>query len=95
MSFTGKCHPIVTRGSRVSRALSHHTLPAFVNLNGSYMYRCFMMNLLFSDQRAKEKALNKQRKSNYTNITGLMNQTDYNEPGFSKRLSLKDLSQKI
>ena len=54
-----------------------------------------MMNLLFSDQRAKEKALNKQRKSNYTNITGLMNQTDYNEPGFSKRLSLKDLSQKI
>lgn len=54
-----------------------------------------MYTLLFSDQRAKEKALNKQRKSNYTNITGLMNQTDYNEPGFLKRLSLKDLSQKI
>ena len=28
-------HPIVRRGSRVSRALPHHTLPAFQNLNGS------------------------------------------------------------
>ena len=27
-------HPIVTRGSRVSRAPLHHTLPAFLNLNG-------------------------------------------------------------
>ena len=27
-------HPIVKRGSRVSRAPPHHTLPAFLNLNG-------------------------------------------------------------
>ena len=35
MSLAGKIHPIVTRGSRVSRAPPHHTLPAFLNLNGS------------------------------------------------------------
>ena len=28
-------HPIVTRGSRVSRAPPPHTLPAFLNLNGN------------------------------------------------------------
>ena len=28
-------HPIVTRGSRISRAPPYHTLPAFLNLNGS------------------------------------------------------------
>ena len=28
-------HSIVTRGSRVSRAPPHHTLPAFQNLNGT------------------------------------------------------------
>ena len=27
--------PNVTRGSRVSRAPPHHTLPVFLNLNGS------------------------------------------------------------
>ena len=27
--------PIVTRGSRVSRAPPRHTIPAFLNLNGS------------------------------------------------------------
>ena len=27
-------HPIVTRGSRVSRAPARHTLPAFLNLDG-------------------------------------------------------------
>ena len=30
-----KSHYIVTRGSRVSCAPSHHTLPAFLNLSGS------------------------------------------------------------
>ena len=28
--------PIVTRGSGVSRAPPHHTLPAFLNLNSMY-----------------------------------------------------------
>ena len=28
--------PIGTRGSLISRALSHHILPVFLNLNGSY-----------------------------------------------------------
>ena len=27
-------HPIMTRSSRVSRAPPHHTLPAFLNING-------------------------------------------------------------
>ena len=27
--------PILTRGSRVSRAPPHHTLPAFLDINGS------------------------------------------------------------
>ena len=33
-----KCngHPIVTRGSRVSHAPPYHTLPAFLNLHGSF-----------------------------------------------------------
>ena len=39
MSLTGNSHPIVTRGSRVSRAPLHHTLrgglPAFQNLHGT------------------------------------------------------------
>ena len=38
MSLRGNNHPIVTRGFRVSRAPSHHTLqgglPAFLNLHG-------------------------------------------------------------
>ena len=38
MSLTGNSHPIVTSGSRVSRAPPHHTLrgdlPAFINLHG-------------------------------------------------------------
>ena len=29
--------PIVTRGSRFSRAPLHHTLPAFINLNGTHL----------------------------------------------------------
>ena len=37
MSLTGNSHPFVTRGSHVSRAPPHHTLPAFVNLHGSYL----------------------------------------------------------
>ena len=28
-------HPIVTRGSRDSRAPKHHTLPAFINIHGT------------------------------------------------------------
>ena len=41
MSLTGNIQPIVTRGSRVSRAPPHHTLPAFLNLHGSkIIYRC-------------------------------------------------------
>ena len=35
MSLTGNSHPIVTRGSRISRAPPHHTLPAFLNLHDS------------------------------------------------------------
>ena len=31
----GSSHPIVTRGSRVSHAPPHHTVPAFLNLHGS------------------------------------------------------------
>ena len=31
----GSSHSIVTRGSRVSRASAHHTLLAFLNLNGT------------------------------------------------------------
>ena len=34
MSLTGRSQPIVTRGSRDSRAPSHHTLPGFLNLHG-------------------------------------------------------------
>ena len=34
MSLRGNSHPILTRGSRVSRAPPHHTLPAFLNLHG-------------------------------------------------------------
>ena len=44
-------HPIVTRGSRVSRAPPHHTLPTFLNLNGIISYlvlSIFKLNLLFS-----------------------------------------------
>ena len=43
--------PILTRGSRVSRAPPHHTLPAFLNINGSisidenYKKRKFLMTL--------------------------------------------------
>ena len=33
MSRTGNSHPIVTRGSRVSRAPPHRTLPTFLNLH--------------------------------------------------------------
>ena len=29
-------HPILTRGSRDSRAPPHHRLPAFLNLNGIF-----------------------------------------------------------
>ena len=36
MYFTGNNHPIVTRGSRFSRAPPHHTLPAFLNLHGNF-----------------------------------------------------------
>ena len=35
MLHCNSSHSIVTRGSRVSRALPHHILPAFLNLNGS------------------------------------------------------------
>ena len=35
MSLTRNSHPNVTRGSRVSRAPPHHTLPAFLNLHGT------------------------------------------------------------
>ena len=35
MFLTGNSHPIVTRGSRVSRAPPHHTLPTFKNLNAT------------------------------------------------------------
>ena len=31
-------HPIVTRGSRVSRPPPHHTLPDFLNLNGISLF---------------------------------------------------------
>ena len=34
MSSTGSSHLIVTRGSPVSLAPTHHTLPAFLNLHG-------------------------------------------------------------
>ena len=34
MSLTGNNHPIVIRGSRVSRASPRNTLPAFLNLYG-------------------------------------------------------------
>ena len=36
MSFRDNGHSIVTRGSRDSRAPPCHTLPAFLNLHGSY-----------------------------------------------------------
>ena len=38
MSLTGNIHPKVTRGSRVSRAPAHHSLPAFLNLHGRKWY---------------------------------------------------------
>ena len=38
MSLTGNIHPIVTRGSRVSRAPPHHSIPAFLNLHGRKWY---------------------------------------------------------
>ena len=34
MSLTGNCHPIVTRGARVSRAPPHLIFPAFLNIHG-------------------------------------------------------------
>ena len=34
MSFTGNSHPFVTRGSLVSCAPPHHTVPAFLSLHG-------------------------------------------------------------
>ena len=34
MFLTGNSHPIVTRGSHVSRVPPHHTLPAVINLHG-------------------------------------------------------------
>ena len=34
MSLTGNSRPIVTRGSRISRAPPHLTLPDFLNLDG-------------------------------------------------------------
>ena len=35
MLYFGSSHSIVTRGSRVSPALLHHILPAFLNLSGN------------------------------------------------------------
>ena len=37
-------HPIVKRGSRVSRAPPHPTLPAFLNLNGTIINLYDTMN---------------------------------------------------
>ena len=39
-------HSIVTRGFRVSRAPSHHTLPAFLNPNGMFIKFIFNVKLL-------------------------------------------------
>ena len=38
-------HPIVTRGSRVSRAPPHHILPAFLNFNGSWSHIIILINI--------------------------------------------------
>ena len=35
MSLKGNRHPIATRGSRVSRAPSYHTLPAIIKLHSN------------------------------------------------------------
>ena len=34
MFFFGSSHSIVTRGTRISRAPPHNTIPAFLNVNG-------------------------------------------------------------
>ena len=47
MSLTGNNHPIVTRGSRVSRAPPHHILLAFLNLHG--IKGCFNINPLSAE----------------------------------------------
>ena len=48
MSLAGNSHPIVTRGSRVSRAPPHHTLSAFLNVYGSKnTHRCEKIFLIF------------------------------------------------
>ena len=38
MSLTGNSHPIVIRGSRVSRVSPHHNLLASLNLHGGKQY---------------------------------------------------------
>ena len=43
MLHSDSTHPIVTRGSRVSRAPPHHTLPALLNLNGSFCQKYFFV----------------------------------------------------
>ena len=53
MSLTGYSHPIVTRGSRVSCALPHHTLPAFLNLHGSREQNYNILLRIAEDMSAK------------------------------------------
>ena len=67
MSLTSNSHPIVTRGSRVSRTPPHHTLPAFLNLYGSSdtwgrmspqrQFRHFWVRFLSSIQNERDRKL--------------------------------------
>ena len=41
--------PIVTRGSRVSRAPPHHALPAFLILNGNLILQIFKVKFFLED----------------------------------------------